>query len=65
MLINLIGFKNLQFHTAPQTMSFELELKKRQEEFARTEAAYYKEISVLKIELGYDHAFNENSFYNS
>ena len=46
-------------------MSFELELKKRQEEFARTEAAYYKEISVLKIELGYDHAFNENSFYNS
>ena len=27
--------KSLQFQTAPQTMSFELELKKRQEEFAR------------------------------
>jgi hypothetical protein len=42
--------KNLQFQTAPQTMSFELELKKRQEEFARVEANLLKELSILKIE---------------
>ena len=31
-------------------MSFEIELKQRQEEFARNEAALIKEISVLKLE---------------
>lgn len=45
--------KNLQFQTAPQTMSFEIELKRRQEEFARSEAAYYKEISILKTDLAH------------
>lgn len=34
-------------------MSFELELKQRQEEFARNEATLVKEISVLKMENRY------------
>ena len=45
--------KQLQFQTAPQTMSFEMELKRKQEEFARSEAAYYKEISILKTNLAH------------
>ena len=45
-----VYFKNLQFKTAPQTMSFELELKQRQEEFSRNEATLMKEISILKLE---------------
>lgn len=49
-LIILI-LKNLQFKTAPQTMSFEIELNKKTEDFARSEAAYYKEISILKLDL--------------
>ncbi len=43
--------KSLRFQTAPQTMSFEIELKKKEEEFARAEANFYKEISVLKLDL--------------
>ncbi len=43
--------KNLRFQTAPQTMSFEIELKKKEEEIARLEANYIKEISVLKLDL--------------
>jgi hypothetical protein len=31
-------------------MSFDLELKKRQEEFARHEATYVKEIALLRAE---------------
>jgi len=42
--------QNLQFQTAPQTMSFELELKKRQEEFSRVEAGLIKEMSILRAE---------------
>ena len=34
-------------------MSFEMELKRKQEEFARSEAAYYKEISILKTNLAH------------
>jgi hypothetical protein len=45
--------KNIQFKTAPQSMSFDLELKKRQEEFARNEANLLKELSILKIEARY------------
>ncbi len=45
--------KQLQFQTAPQTMSFEMELKRKQQEFARSEAAYYKEISILKTNLAH------------
>jgi len=35
-------------------MSFELELKKRQEEFSRVEAGLIKEISILRAENKYD-----------
>ena len=32
-------------------MSFDIELKNKQEEYARQEATFYKEISMLKLDL--------------
>ncbi|CAF0730140.1 unnamed protein product [Brachionus calyciflorus] len=43
--------KTYQLQAAPQTMSFELELQKRQEEFARLQANQLREIAMLKAEL--------------
>ena len=52
-------------------MSFELELKKRQEEFGRIEASYLKEISILRAEAKLKLVFIligiclENKIFNS
>jgi phage protein U len=43
--------KRLQFETQPQTMSFDLKLKRQQEEMKEREERLYKEISNLKIEI--------------
>ena len=45
-----LNVQNLQFATAPQTMSFELELRKRQEEFSAIETKLLKELSLVKVE---------------
>ena len=43
--------KTLQYRTAPQTMSFDLEMKQKQEEFARMETHLLKEVAIYKAEL--------------